>query len=1125
MLKQLAGLILAVSAFVLGGCGQGGVPSSSGGNAGYGSYLVSGSVGAGVSGVTDIVLSGASGVAIATTTSDAAGGYSFPLPAEGNYSVTPSNPAFVFSPASSSFSVTPTTTGRGNINFVANASYSLSGSISGGVMQGVDVVAYGAGGFSMSAQTDANGYYVFNHLANGNYTVIPSTQGLAFTPMNKVVQIAGADSVGNDFINTGAGRSANNTASISGALSGVVSSGATMLLYNNSTGASVSTVTDLNGFYAFTNLPSDSYTVIPSYAGYSFSPININVPLAGINSTANDFVSLAGSSAAGAFTIDGTISGAVTSGVTLNLHGTNSATPVQTVSDANGYFAFRNVAAGNYTIIPAKSGFGFSPANIVISLNSASSAGNSFLASVAANPTGKTISGAVSGAIVQGVNVLLYNATTGASVQAVTDANGFYAFANLSSDNYTIIPSSTGYSFSPANLNVTLGTTNSSGNNFSTTANLTQTTGFYSVNGTISGAVRQGVSVLLYGPTSTAPTQAITDANGYYIFNGLAAGDYTTIPSLAGYVFTPQNGVVTVTSSNISGNNFFASTSVSASPTYSLSGTISGDVVQGVTVNLYGSVNATTTTNANGYFTFSGLSSGSYTVIPNMPNTNFVPINRVVNITGASAAATDFNSVSIYHSISGGMTGGLAGVAISLTGPSAATVNTDATGSYVFNGLVNGAYTVIPSLAGYTFSPTQSVVNLNGLNATGINFTPTYIVIPTYAISGHITNRKGLAGNSVVLSGAANATTYTDANGYYQFLGLVAGTYTVTPTSAFTGISFAPSASTLSLTADTVVDFAGRDSIDVTISSNTNNFDARTALIAAGWDGASTIVSTIFVNTGVVVGSTSATSPALSIQGAFPAGSSIRLENRGQILGAGGAGGAGGVPTTGGAGGAGGIGGKYLSLPAIAEGSPGAAGGDTYASGANGQNGGVGLLLGGSLSIEIINHGTIEGGSGGAGGSPACGGGGGGGGGGAGASHVDIGGAGGAGGASCGVAGSGGTAGIAGGYAAPNNVVSGGTGGMGAPASAGSGGANGLSGGARAGATGGPATNGSPGNAGAASNPGYPASAYPGKAGGAGGPGGIAYGTPGQGGAAGAAVQGTANATWLTIGTIVGAQQ
>lgn len=57
------------------------------------------------------------------------------------------------------------------------------------------------------------------------------------------------------------------------------------------------------------------------------------------------------------------------------------------------------------------------------------------------------------------------------------------------------------------------------------------------------------------------------------------------------------------------------------------------------------------------------------------------------------------------------------------TGAVSATTNTS--GAYTLSGLANGTYTVTPTLSGYTFSPVNRSVTVNGANVTGQNFTGT----------------------------------------------------------------------------------------------------------------------------------------------------------------------------------------------------------------------------------------------------------------------------------------------------------------------------------------------------------------------------------------------------------------
>ena len=168
------------------------------------------------------------------------------------------------------------------------------------------------------------------------------------------------------------------------------------------------------------------------------------------------------------------------------------------------------------------------------------------------------------------------------------------------------------------------------------------------------------------------------------------------------------------------------------------------------------------------------------------------------------------------YTISGTITGG-SGATINLTGAATASVTAGSSGNYSFTGLVNGAYTVTPSETGFSFSPTNQSVTVNGANVTGINFTAT--AVPTYSISGTIT---GGGGATVTLSGAASATVTANSSGNYSFSGLANGSYTVTPTES--GVVFTPANASVTVNGSNItgVNFTTQPgiSIDVTVSKD-----------------------------------------------------------------------------------------------------------------------------------------------------------------------------------------------------------------------------------------------------------------------------------------------------------------
>lgn len=87
---------------------------------------------------------------------------------------------------------------------------------------------------------------------------------------------------------------------------------------------------------------------------------------------------------------------------------------------------------------------------------------------------------------------------------------------------------------------------------------------------------------------------------------------------------------------------------------------------------------------------------------------------------------------------------------------------------------------------------------------------------------------------------------------------------------------------------------------NIVVSANTANVNLKTAAMAVGWDGISDVDVTCTVQAGVVIGSTSASTPSFTTDTGWPNNTTLTLSiaSGASIIGAGGAGGAGGaVPT------------------------------------------------------------------------------------------------------------------------------------------------------------------------------------------------------------------------------------
>ena len=149
------------------------------------------------------------------------------------------------------------------------------------------------------------------------------------------------------------------------------------------------------------------------------------------------------------------------------------------------------------------------------------------------------------------------------------------------------------------------------------------------------------VSLTLFGSGSG---NTFTDFNGFYRFSGLQDGTYNIIPSKTGYTFLPPILTVTVNGANVTGQDIIASTS--SVVTYGISGTITANGIglSGVTVALSGSGSANTTTNNTGFYNFSGLPNGIYTITPNKSGYTFLPSTLSTTINGSNVTGQNFGA-------------------------------------------------------------------------------------------------------------------------------------------------------------------------------------------------------------------------------------------------------------------------------------------------------------------------------------------------------------------------------------------------------------------------------------------------------------------------------------------------
>ncbi len=378
-----------------------------------------------------------SGDSNSSNQTDANGFYSFSVPAEGNYTVTPSKSLHVFNPQSRA--ITNLTKNETDVNFEGTLqTFVISGRVtneSGAVIGGqLSVTLNLSGSQTGTTVSDNNGNYSFTLLAGGNYTITPQTNAhYSFSTAASFTTLSGNQTVhfmGTLRRYTISGRilhGANGLGGVGIALAGTTAG---------------NTTTDSNGNYSFGDLPAGgTFAVLPTKNNYNFNPAEPKIDVLLANQTINFAASL------NLYTISGRVTnsqGAGVTGVTMSVSGSLS---IATQTDSNGNYSFTVPAEGTYTVTPSKPFHVFNPASRTFT-NISGNQNEDF--------SGEILNFGISGKIIddQGAGLLGITVTlTGSQTKTtLTLPDGSYSFLVPATGNYTITPSLEGdyYAFAPA---------------------------------------------------------------------------------------------------------------------------------------------------------------------------------------------------------------------------------------------------------------------------------------------------------------------------------------------------------------------------------------------------------------------------------------------------------------------------------------------------------------------------------------------------------------------------------------------------------------------------------------------------------------------------------------------------
>jgi ABC-type phosphate transport system substrate-binding protein len=366
---------------------------------------------------------------------------------------------------------------------------------------------------------------------------------------------------------------------------------------------------------------------------------------------------------------------------------------------------------------------------------------------------------------------------SGFGSSATTDDSGNYSIVGLADGQYTVTPSISGYTFDPSQTTVTVQGGIMTGVDFSAIL-----VPIYEVSGTItSNSVGvPNIWVYLSGDSSLGTTTNSLGQFSFHVLNGL----YYVSPWDPNLSFAPEYSEVIVQGQDVPGVDFIAL----MVQRYKVSGTITLSTGGGLPyafVMLEGFQGGMT--DQFGYFEFLDVPEGNYMLRPSETGYTFSPETRAVSLMGGDATGQDFTATVLpMFTVSGTVTlsgSGFENIQVWMRSDGGLSVQayTNSSGSYSFQNVTEGNYTIVPYVSGYAFTPETRSVTVLGADVTGKDFTAA--AVPTYTISGHITmDGVGLADLKVSLSfaGISVFTAFSNGEGYYSQVANP-GTYVISP--------------------------------------------------------------------------------------------------------------------------------------------------------------------------------------------------------------------------------------------------------------------------------------------------------------------------------------------------------
>ncbi len=507
------------------------------------------------------------------------------------------------------------------------------------------------------------------------------------------------------------------------------------------------TTTDARGLFRFSGLPAGTYTLEFQKEGYvsaqqtetvdAEEPLFVSVTLLRERGGVSGVLQLEGSDEA--------------SGVLITLVGANAST----TTDAQGHFRFEGVPTGTYTVRAQRDLYLDAEQPVEVRANQESEV--TLTLSLGRGDVSGTVQ-LSDGASPEGVTLTLVR--SGATT--TTDAQGRFSFANLPQGEDTLRAQKEGYA--TAEQPVSVRTAAPATVSFT----LTRTTGRVAGVIQLEGATdHSGATVTMTASGATATT----DAQGRYAFENVPVGTHALVIQRDLYAQVQRSAVVSAGAT--------ATVSVTLAR---LRGSLQGNIrLTGATQHAGTTVTLTeaglsSTTDAQGRYTFSNVPTGTYTLTAR--RSAYVETQRTVEVRAGVTLSVSFNLEPLYGQLAGvvQIEGGGAPeeVLVTLSGTSLR-ATTNAQGQFSFGRIPAGQYTL--NAQKQDFVSVQQAVEVRPDEQTSVDLT---LRFARGSIAGALVMDDGASPSGVTVSVAElGRTLTTDGAGRFTLNDLIPGIYSL----------------------------------------------------------------------------------------------------------------------------------------------------------------------------------------------------------------------------------------------------------------------------------------------------------------------------------------------------------